>query len=120
MTQADMDNKKPQDAEDFIDQGWKYHAQEKNETAAEESFKNAISLNPESIDAYYGLGLVLKAQSRKKESIDIFNKVIKLIEAYPTDEQSQGEMMRRLSMAHINQMESGDWGLEGEIWKHKT
>lgn len=120
MTQDDMDYKKPQDVEDYIDQGWSYHAQEKNETAAEESFRNAISLNPKSIDAYYGLGLVLKAQNRKQESIDNFKKVIELIEANPTDEQSQGEMMRRLSMAHINQIESGDWGLEGEIWQHKT
>lgn len=120
MTQDEMEKKKPENIEDFIDQGWSYHAQEKDETKAEQSFRDALSINPESIDAYYGLGLVLKAQSRREESTDAFKKVIELIEAHPTEEQARGEMMRRLSMAHINQMESGDWGLEGEIWKHSN
>ena len=120
MTQDERENLKPQNVENFLDQGWSFHTQEKNDTAAEESFRSAISLNPKSVDAYYGLGLVLKAQGRRQESIDNFKKVIELIEANPTDEQSNGEMMRRLSMAHINHMESGDWGLEGEIWKHTT
>jgi tetratricopeptide (TPR) repeat protein len=118
MTQDEKEIKKPQNVEDYIDQGWSLHAKEKDDTAAEESFRRAISLNTDSIDAYYGLGLVLKAQSRIQESMDTFKKVIGLIETNPTEEQARGEMMRRLSMAHINQMESGDWGLEGEIWKH--
>jgi tetratricopeptide (TPR) repeat protein len=120
MTQDEMIEKKPQTAEEFVDQGWSFHAQQKDETAAEESFRRAISLSPESVDGYYGLGLILKAQGRKQESKDTFNKVIELLETNPTKEQARGEMMRRLSLAHINQMESGDWGLEGEIWKHST
>lgn len=120
MTQDEMKEKKPQTAEEFIDQGWSFHAQQKDETAAEESFRRAISLSPEYVDAYYGLGLVLKAQDRRQESMETFKDVVELIETNPTKEQARGEMMRRLSIAHINQMESGDWGLEGEIWKHST
>ena len=118
MTTDEKIEKKPQTAEDFIGQGWSYHASVKNDSAAENSFRQAISLSPNSVDAYYGLGLVLKAQARKQESINSFNKVIELLETNPTEEQARGEMLRRLSMAHINQMNSGDWGLEGEIWKH--
>lgn len=120
MTQDEMERKKPKNIEDYIDQGWLQHAQEKNENSAEQSFRDALTLNPESVDAYYGLGLVLKAQNRRQESTDAFKKVVELIEANPTEEQARGEMMRRLSMAHINQMKSGDWGLEGEIWKHSN
>ena len=74
-------------------------------------------MKPNSINAYYGLGLILKVQGRKQESIDAFNKVIELLETDPIEEQARSEMLRRLSKAHINQMTTGDWGLDGEIWK---
>jgi len=118
MTAEDNVDKIPQTVEDFIGQGWSFHASKKDDIAAEESFRRAISLDPKSIDAHYGLGLILKAQDRKQESIDSFKRVIGLLETEPVEEPARGEMMRRLSMAHINQMNSGDWGLEGEIWQH--
>jgi hypothetical protein len=27
-------------------------------------------------------------------------------------------MLRRLTLAHINELEKGDWDLEDQIWRH--
>ena len=109
----------PQTAQDYFRQGWMYHTSDGNEIAAEESFRQAIDLNKNYVDAYYGLGLVLKLLNRDQESVEAFQTVINKIEAGAIEDHARAEMLRRLSLGHINQLISGDWGLEEEIWQHK-
>jgi cytochrome c-type biogenesis protein CcmH/NrfG len=88
--------------EDYYREGWTFHGSKQDETAAEESFRQAIALNPNSVEAYYGLGLVLKAQDRRQEAIPAFQKVVDLLEANPIDDRSRSQMLRRLSIGHMN------------------
>lgn len=62
----------PKTADDFLRKGWMQHASEKLHSSAEESFRKAISLNPNLVDAHFALGLALKAQGRRAEAIPVF------------------------------------------------
>lgn len=106
--------------DDYLREGWALHGSRKNEDMAEEYFRQAASANPKSIDAYYGLGLVLKAQDRRQEATQVFQKVVDLLDANVVEDRVRAGMLRRLTLGHINQMRSGDWGLEKEIWKRAT
>ena len=112
-----IEEKQPSTAEEFVNRGWAEKASG-NLDSAEANFRKAITEKPDFVEAYYGLGLVLKAQDRRQDCIQSFEKVIELIDV-GIDDRIRGEMLRRLSLAHINQLRSGDWGLEKEIWKHK-
>ena len=103
--------------DDYYREGWALHGSKKDEDAAEENFRQAIAINPKSVDAYYGLGLVLKAQDRRQDAISAFQKVVDLLEAQPGEDRSRTAMIRRLSIGHMNMMKKGDWDLEKEIWK---
>lgn len=105
-----------QSAEDFFQKGWEYHSKNQ-EDAAEQSFRRAIQMSPGLFDAYFGLGLVLKAQGRKQDAIQAFRKVLALLDEGISGEQAQRQMLRRLTLGHINMLNSGDWNLEKEIWK---
>jgi tetratricopeptide (TPR) repeat protein len=112
-----LEEKQPSTAEEFVNLGWAKKASG-NLDDAEANFRKAISQKPDLVEAHYGLGLVLKAQDRRQDCIQSCEKVIELIDR-GIDDRVRGEMLRRLSLAHINQLRSGDWGLEQEIWKHK-
>jgi tetratricopeptide (TPR) repeat protein len=102
---------------EFIRKGWEFKASGKFDDA-EANFRKAISMDPSSVEAYYGLSLTQKAQDHRQDSIAGFEKVLELIES-GVEDRVRGEMLRRLALAHINQLRSGDWGLEKEIWKHE-
>jgi tetratricopeptide (TPR) repeat protein len=102
---------------EFIKQGWEFKTNGKFDDA-EASFRKAISADPSSVEAYYGLSLTLKSQDRRQDSIAGFEKVLELIDL-GSEDRVRGEMLRRLALAHINQLRSGDWNLEKEIWKRK-
>ncbi len=89
------------------------------EEKAEMDFRRALDLDPDSIDANYVLGLVLKAQGRFEEAVEQFQKAIDLLEAGNLDDKARIEMLRRLSLGHINELKKGDWDLEKEVW-HRT
>ena len=106
-------------ADDLFRQGWIQHSRDKEEQAAEESFRRAITLDHNKVDAYYGLGLVQKAQGKHREAVDTFQTVVEKIESGMIDDRVRSEMLRRLTLGHINMLKSGDWGLEEEIWQHE-
>lgn len=108
----------PKTAEDFLKRGWRFHGGDRQEEAAERDFRQAISLNPNLVEAYYGLGLVLKAQGRLKEAAEMFQKAYDLVERGSISDKTRAQILRRLIYAHLNMIKSGDWGLEKEIWKH--
>ena len=107
----------PSSVDDYHKRGMAFYAR-KQYTAAEADLKQAISMDNESIDSYYILGMVLKALNRKDEAIEAFNKVINLLREHPPSDATKFDMLRRLALGHINEISHGDWDLEKEIWKH--
>ncbi|MGW8249344.1 MAG: tetratricopeptide repeat protein [Anaerolineales bacterium] len=114
---ASPDQQPSQSISELISKGWTQKAEGKYDEA-EASFRKALSLDSQSVEANYGIALTLKAQDRRQESIQGFEKVIELVDSRVED-RTRGEMLKRLSQAHINQLRSGDWGLEKEMWKRK-
>lgn len=107
--------KEPTDYNGFMQRGWANHARG-NQNQAESDFRRALSYSPESVDANYALGLVMKSQGNKEGAVDLFNKAMELIKQGKIEGHSQSEMMRRLTLGHINELTTGDWNLEGQIW----
>jgi tetratricopeptide (TPR) repeat protein len=107
----------PKTAGEFQKRGMAYYAR-KQFSQAEGDLKKAIALDPTSLDSYYGLGMVLKADNSKDASVEAFRKVIELIESRPDAKVIKYDMLRRLALGHVNEITQGDWNLEKEIWKH--
>ncbi len=109
----------PSDLRGFIRRGWAYHSQ-KRDDLAETDFRRAVSIDPRSVDALYGLGLILKAQGRNDEAISTFQKTLDLIQSGAVEDRIRAEMLRRLTIGHINEISSGDWNLEEMVWHRRT
>ena len=105
----------PKDFEGFMRRGWLYHSRGEQDKA-EVDFRRAISFSPDSVDANYAMGLVFKSQGRKEDAVEIFNKAMELIEGGKIEQHSKSEMLRRLTLGHINELTTGDWNLEDQIW----
>jgi tetratricopeptide (TPR) repeat protein len=110
--------KGPTDYNGFMQRGWAYHARG-NQDQAESDFRRALSYSPESVDANYALGLVMKSQGNKEGAVELFNKAMELIKQGKIEDHPRSEMMRRLTLGHINELTTGDWNLEDQIW-HQT
>jgi tetratricopeptide (TPR) repeat protein len=101
--------------DELVRSAWEHYG--KGDLAeAEKDFRLAIERTSRSIEAYYGLGVVLKVARRNDESIAAFERLLPLIESDLTD-RSRIALMRRLVHGYLNLMRIGDWGLEKEIWK---
>jgi tetratricopeptide (TPR) repeat protein len=109
----------PKDVDSAMRRGWAYHSR-KQHAAAESDFRQALEYDPHSVDAHYALGLILKAQGRNDEAVSNFKQVLELITTGVISNQSRAEMLRRLSMGHVNELIQGDWNLEEEVWHHKS
>jgi len=107
--------KEPNDQDSFMLRGWAYHARGENDSA-ESDFRRALSYSPESVDANYALGLVMKSQGNNNEALEQFEKTMDIILQGKIDDHSKSEMLRRLTLAHINELKTGDWNLEDQIW----
>jgi tetratricopeptide (TPR) repeat protein len=108
----------PQTVEEFLRVGWNLHASGQFE-AAEKDFRKALALKPDSIDSYYALGLSLKAQDRREETIQAFQTVVSLLDKEEGASDSRRTMLHRLALGHINMLKLGDWNLEKEIWQKR-
>jgi len=107
--------KEPNDYDSFMQRGWAYHSRGEQDKA-EADFRRAVSYSPESVDANYAMGLVMKSQGKTQEAIELFEKTMDLILQGKIEQHSKSEMMRRLTLAHINELKTGDWNLEDQIW----
>jgi tetratricopeptide (TPR) repeat protein len=108
----------PDDFNGYVRRGYAYHSKDEQEKA-EADFKKALELKPDSIDATYTLGLVYKAQGRKEEAVEAFERAKQLIEAVKDGDTNRMEMLRRLATGHINELTKGDWDLEETVWRRK-
>jgi tetratricopeptide (TPR) repeat protein len=106
----------PVSVDDYQKRGMAYYARQQYQEA-EADLKKATTMDGNSIDAYYSLGMVLKAEGKKAEAVTAFTQVINLILARADAAQVKYGMLRRLALGHINELNQGDWNLEREIWK---
>jgi tetratricopeptide (TPR) repeat protein len=115
QTSDPLEIREPNDYDSFMQRGWANHAHGDQEKA-ESDFRRAVSYSPESVDANYALGLIMKSEGNTQDAIEQFEKTMDLILQGKIKEHSKSEMMRRLTLAHINELKTGDWNLEKEIW----
>lgn len=106
----------PVDFEDYLRRAWAYHSRGKNREA-EQDLQEALYIQPDSVDAQYVLGLVRKAEAHDQEAVACFERCVALIDAGKIEDRTRSRMLRRLAQGHINEITTGDWNLEKEIWK---
>jgi len=114
--QAMPEEMKPETATDYVQRGWLFYSQKKYEQAIKD-YNEALSREPDTLDTHYALALALKYSGQTKLAAEEFTRVIDL--AYSLDDRIQAIMITRLAKGHINEMQSGDWGLEEELWQKK-
>ena len=103
-------------ASDYIKRGWLYYST-KNYPLAESDFYKALDLDPDNPDTLYALALALKADGKSQPAIENFEKTIKVIDSF--EDRVRAQMLKRLAIGHINQIKTGDWNLEKEMWHTK-
>jgi tetratricopeptide (TPR) repeat protein len=98
---------KPETAEDYVRQAWISHVQG-DHSKADVDFNQAIKLDPNSVEAYYGWGLSQKLQGKTDPAMTAFKKVVELVNsnAMSTD-RARGTMLRQLANWHIHTIETG-------------
>jgi tetratricopeptide (TPR) repeat protein len=72
---------------------------------------------PENADAWYALGLALKALGKGPQAIDAFSRVEQTIATI--EDRQRAVIISRLSHGQVNHIRTGNWNLENEIWKTK-
>jgi tetratricopeptide (TPR) repeat protein len=107
----------PADTAAYLRRGYAFYGVANYADAAED-FKKAIDLDATAVDAVYGLGMSLKAAGKNEESVASFKKAIALIDQGVVPDKSRARILRRLALGHVNEITSGDWNLEAEIWQH--
>jgi tetratricopeptide (TPR) repeat protein len=108
---------RPGDPEPQIDLGWGLYGAGQFAEAVKQ-FEKVVEQNANSVDALYGLGLSHKALGDKAAAVAAFEKVAALADAL--EDKVRGTMLRRLAHGHVNEMNSGDWNLEKEIWQRQS
>ena len=104
----------PPSTAEFLKRAWLYYSRKKLDLA-EKDYKTALEKEPENVDATYGLALTLKASGASSRALEFFEKSLTLLESI-TDTQ-RAHILGRLIHGQINQIKSGDWNLEKEVWQ---
>ncbi len=107
----------PTDPASYIRRGYAYYGIGKYPEACDD-FRKAIDLDPNAVDAIYALGMSLKSSQKNEEAIDAFKNAIALIDSGVISDKARARILRRLALGHVNEISSGDWNLEAEIWQH--
>jgi tetratricopeptide (TPR) repeat protein len=101
---------------DYLERGWLYYSK-KDYSLAIDDFEHVLTTEPENIDALYGLGLTQKASGANPKALDTFEQVLRLLPSL--QEPQRKSVLTRLTKGHINQIKSGNWNLEKEVWKSR-
>jgi len=110
------DTMKPLTTDDFLERGWLYYSHKKYELA-ETDFNLVLQKEPANVDAWYALGLTLKLMGDSQKAVDAFKKIDNVIAEI--DDHQRATIISRLAHGQINQIKTGDWNLEKEVWKRK-
>ncbi|RCK76220.1 MAG: hypothetical protein ANABAC_0371 [Anaerolineae bacterium] len=95
---------------------WAAHARG-DDLEAEKLFRQALAIEPDSIETMYGLAIVLKAIGRIQEAIAQFEKIVYTVENREWKDRNRARMVRRLALGQINYLRDKDWNLEREVWQ---
>ena len=107
----------PSTTADYVSRAWLYYAKHDYEKSIDDFYK-ALDSDPENVDIVFGLGIALKAADKKDKAVETFEKVLILLNGL--EDQVRARMLKRLTIGHINQIKSGDWNLEKELWQTKN
>lgn len=104
----------PQSPAEFSLRGWLFYAK-KDYSRAIDDYNKSLELDPTNIDTLYALGLAYKAQGDATKSVQIFSRLIPLLDT--VDDKMRASLLRRLANGHINQVKTGEWDLEKQTWQ---
>jgi tetratricopeptide (TPR) repeat protein len=91
----------PSTADDFVTQGWAEHVNGEHANS-EASFRKALELNAQSIEAYYGLAMALKSQNQLQPATEAFEKVVAGINAdQMKNDPARASILRNLANTQI-------------------
>lgn len=91
----------PSTADDFVMKGWSEHVNGEH-NKSEASFRKALELNAQSIEAYYGLAMALKSQKQVQPALEAFEKVIASInDDQMEDDPARASILRNLANTQI-------------------
>jgi tetratricopeptide (TPR) repeat protein len=99
---------------DYAKRGWLYFSRQNFDLAIQD-FRHILSVDANDIDAWYGLGLAQKSAKDTPKALEAFEKVLNLIVIL--DDSQRASILSRLAKGQINQIKTGDWNLEKEVWK---
>ena len=100
-------NSAPQTAEEYFQRAWGYYVKG-DQNKAEQDFQQALSVDSQSVEAYYGLGLTLKMQGSLEPALQAFEKAIDLVKAgVMREDRVRATMLRNLAEWHIYSLKSG-------------
>lgn len=114
VQQVEPEQLQPKTPAEFLHRAWLFYSRQKY-SAALEDFKTVLSEEVGNFDAQFGLSLALKSSGNNQQALAAFEKTLGLIESI--QERQRASIMMRLVRGHINQIKSGDWNLEKEIWQ---
>lgn len=95
---------------------WAAHARG-NDIEAEKLFCQSLELDPDSIDALYGLAIVMKAMGQNRDAIHLFEEIIRRVESREWEDRDRARMLRRLALGQVSYLRDQDWNLEREVWR---
>lgn len=113
-TPTDPELLNPTSSTEFAQRAWLFYGRKKYDQA-ESDFNKALERDSDNLENLYGLALSKKASGKGNEALVIFEKVSTLVESME-DNQRQ-HILIRLLHGQINQIKTGDWNLEKEVWQ---
>ncbi|HZU87460.1 MAG TPA: tetratricopeptide repeat protein [Anaerolineaceae bacterium] len=106
----------PQTPDEFCKRGWLYFGRSEF-SRAEADFVTALEKEPDNPEYLYALGLTHKASGSLDKALEKFEHIMGVLNTIKDPVRVQ--VLHRMVLGHINQIKTGDWNLEKEIWKSR-
>jgi tetratricopeptide (TPR) repeat protein len=91
----------PQTPEEYIHRGWSLHIRNEFKDS-EASFRKALELDPDSVEAAYGIGMSLRVQGKEEEANQYFQKTLDILNSDSVKmDPARATMFRHLAETHI-------------------
>lgn len=114
VQQVEPEQLQPNSPAEFLHRAWLFYSRQKY-SEAQADFEAVLSQEAGNFDAQFGLSLALKFSGDNQQALAAFEKTLTLVESI--EERQRASIMLRLVRGHINQIKSGDWNLEKEVWQ---
>lgn len=114
VTQVEPEQLQPKSPAEFLHRAWLFYSREKY-SLAQADFEAVLSEDAGNFDAQFGLSLTLKFSGNNQQALSAFEKTLALTASI--EDRQRASIMLRLVRGHINQIKSGDWNLEKEVWQ---